>query len=284
MKNAARSPAFRLALRLAFYLSATALVVLWLLPLVIALFTSVKSMDEIMSSPAMWKPPKVWRWANFAEVWNKVGMSRYVLNTFVITVPSVLGALLVSSLSAFALAFYRFKLNKAVLVLFVAGMLIPFQMLMIPVFRLSDAVGIRDSFFGVILFHISFQLGFCTFFLRNFMRSIPFSLIEAPRIDGASEFLIYRKIILPLSVSSLAALGVLEFTWIWNDLLWSLVLIQSDALKPVTLGLANMQGEFVQYYNMTASGSIIAAIAPLAVFLVFQRYFIEGLTVGAEKG
>ncbi len=278
------SPGSRAILATLFHGISIMIVASWLLPLVIALFTSFKSMDEIMSDLVMWRPPNIWRWENFSEVWSTVGMSRYVLNTFVITIPSVVGSLLVSSLSAFALAFYRFRANRAILVLFVAGMLIPFQMLMIPVFRFSDAIGVRDSFAGVIIFHIAFQLGFCTFFLRNFMKTIPFSLIEAPRIDGAGEFLIYRKIVLPLSVSSFAALGVLEFTWIWNDLLWSLVLLQSDSLKPVTLGLANMQGEFVQYYNMTAAGSIIAAIAPLGVFLLFQRFFIEGLTVGAEKG
>ena len=279
-----RSRAQTSLLAILFYIFASGLVLAWLFPLIIAVFTSFKSMDEIMSDLVMWKPPEIWRWENFTEVWGKVGMSRYVLNTFIITLPSVIGALLVSSLSAYALAFYRFRANKAVLILFIAGMLIPFQMLMIPVFRFSDAIGIRDSFAGVIVFHIAFQLGFCTFFLRNFMKTIPFSLIEAPRIDGAGEFLIYRKIILPLSISSFAALGVLEFTWIWNDLLWSLVLLQSDRLKPVTLGLANMQGEFVQYYNMTAAGSIIAAVAPLVIFLIFQKYFIEGLTVGAEKG
>ena len=282
--TATRSPARKAVFATLFYVLSTGLVVLWLMPLVIAFFTSVKSMDEIMSSQKMWAVPKAWVWENFSTVWNKVGMSRYVLNTFIITVPSVLGTLMVSSLSAYALAFYKFRLNRAVLILFVAGMLIPFQMLLIPVFRLSDSLGVRDSYLGVILFHVAFQLGFCTFFLRNFMKQIPFSLIEAPRIDGANDFSIYRKIILPLSISSMAALGVLEFTWIWNDLLWALILIQSDALKPITLGLANMQGEFISNYNMTAAGSIIAAAAPLAVFLVFQRYFIEGLTVGAEKG
>lgn len=282
--SATASPLVRTVLRVGFYVLSTALVVLWLLPIVIAVFTSVKSMDEIMSSQRMWAIPKVWHWSNFAEVWNKVGMSRYVLNTFIITIPAVIGTLLISSLGAFALAFYRFKLNRLVLFIFVAGMLIPFQMLLIPVFRFSDALGIRDSYFGVIIFHIAFQLGFCTFFLRNFMKQIPYSLIEAPRIDGAGEFTIYRKIILPLAISSMAALGVLEFTWIWNDLLWALILLQSDSLKPVTLGLANMQGEFISNYNMTAAGSIIAAIAPLGIFLIFQRYFIEGLTMGAEKG
>ncbi|GAB1484593.1 carbohydrate ABC transporter permease [Treponema sp.] len=268
----------------AFYTAGTILVAVWLIPIAIAIFTSLKSMDEIMGSNRMWAPPKKWVFTNFFDVWSRVGMAGYVLNTFIITLPSVAGTLFVSSLGAFALAFYQFRLNRAVLILFITGMLIPFQMLLIPVYRFSDAMGLINTFPGVILFHVAFQLGFCTFFLRNFMKQIPFSLIEAPRIDGASDFFIYRKIVLPLSVSSMAALSVLEFTWIWNDLLWALILLQVDRLKPVTLGLANMQGEFISNYNMIAAGSLIAAAAPLAMFLLFQRYFIAGLTVGAEKG
>jgi multiple sugar transport system permease protein len=267
-----------------FYIAGILLIGFWLLPIAIAFFTSAKSMDEIMSNPNMWHLPKKWVWSNFIDVWNKVGMAQYVRNTFIITIPSVLGTVLISSLGAFALAFYNFRMNRAVLILFISGMLIPFQMLLIPVYRFSDSLGLINTFPGVILFHVAFQLGFCTFFLRNFMKQIPQSLIEAPRIDGASDFLIYRSVILPLSISSLAALSVLEFTWIWNDLLWSLILLQSDNLKPVTLGLANMQGEFITNYNMVAAGSIIAAIAPLGVFLLFQRFFISGLTVGAVKG
>ena len=274
----------RYLFKIAFYLVGTLLVASWLIPIAIAFFTSLKSMDELMASPRMWAPPKKWVFSNFAEVWAKVGMARYVANTLIITIPSVIGALLISSLGAFALAFYKFRLNKTVLIIFITGMLIPFQMLLIPVYRFSDATGLINTYPGIILFHIAFQLGFCTFLLRNFMKQIPYSLIEAPRIDGASDFYIYRKIVLPLSVSSMAALGVLEFTWIWNDLLWSLILLQVDRLKPVTLGLANMQGEFISNYNMIAAGSIIAAAAPLLVFLLFQRYFIAGLTVGAEKG
>ncbi len=267
-----------------FYLVSTALVAFWLIPLVLAFFTSLKSMDEIMGAGAMWAIPRSWRFDNYAKVWASIGMGRYVLNTIIITVPSVIGTLALSSLAAFALAFYGFRLNRMVLIMFIAGMLIPFQMLMIPVFRFTDAIGLMNTRLGVILFHIAFQLGFCTFFLRNFFRQIPFSLIEAPRIDGASDFRIYWQIIMPLATPSLAALAVLEFTWIWNDLLWSLVLLQSDRLKPVTLGLANMQGEFISYYNMTASGSIIAMILPLVFFLAFQRYFVSGMTVGAVKG
>jgi len=125
----------RVLFRTGFYTIGTLLVALWLVPILIAIFTSLKSMDEIMSSPRMWAPPKVAIFANFAEVWTKVGMARYVLNTFIITIPSVVGALLISSLGAFALAFYRFRLNKTVLIIFITGMLIPFQMLLIPVYR-----------------------------------------------------------------------------------------------------------------------------------------------------
>lgn len=271
-------------IKILFYTLGTVLTVLWLFPIAIAIFTAFKSMDEIMGNPYMWKIPHRWVFSNFVRAWTSAGMGRYVMNTFIITVPSLLGTLFVSSLGAFALAFYKFKLNRTVLIIFISGMLIPFQMLLIPVYRFSDRAGLINTLHGVILFHAAFQSGFCTFFLRNFMKQIPFSLIEVSRIDGTSEFTIYRCIILPLCVSSFAALSVLEFTWIWNDLLWALILLQSDKLKPVTLGLANMQGQYVTNYNMIASGSIIAAAVPLAVFLVFQRYFIDGMTVGAVKG
>ena len=271
-------------IKILFYTIGTLLTALWLIPIAIAVFTAFKSMDEIMGNPYMWKIPHRWVFSNFVRAWTNAGMGRYVMNTFIITVPSLLGTLFVSSLGAFALAFYKFKLNRTVLIIFISGMLIPFQMLLIPVYRFSDRAGLINTLHGVILFHAAFQSGFCTFFLRNFMKQIPFSLIEVSRIDGTSEFTIYRCIILPLCVSSFAALSVLEFTWIWNDLLWALILLQSDKLKPVTLGLANMQGQYVTNYNMIASGSIIAAAVPLAVFLVFQRYFIDGMTVGAVKG
>jgi len=274
----------RVFVKIGFYLVSTLLVGFWLIPLILAFFTSVKSMDEIMGAGAMWGLPKTWRFDNFTKVWSSVGMGRYVFNTVLITIPSVVGTLALSTLAAFALAFYNFRLNKMILIMFIAGMLIPFQMLMIPVFRFTDTIGLMNTRIGVILFHVAFQLGFCTFFLRNFLRQVPFSLVEAPRIDGASDFRIYWQVILPLATPSLAALAVLEFTWIWNDLLWSLVLLQSDKLKPVTLGLANMQGEFISFYNMTAAGSIIAMMLPLVFFLLFQRFFISGMTVGAVKG
>lgn len=267
-----------------FYISSSIIVCLWLIPFFIASFTAMKSMDELMSSRYWWLPPQNVQLDNFSQAWNKGNMKTYFVNTFIVTIPSVFGALLLSTLSAFALSYYSFRLSKTILLLFVSGMLIPFQMLLIPVFKFSEFIGVYNTFQGVILFHIAFQLGFCTFFLRNFMKSIPFSLYESARIDGAKDFLIYRKITLPLTLPAIAALGILEFTWIWNDFLWSLILLQSDNLKTISLGLVNLRGQYISSWNLIAAASLITASVPLIVFLIFQRYFIEGLTVGAVKG
>ncbi|MBA7523155.1 Melibiose/raffinose/stachyose import permease protein MelC [subsurface metagenome] len=270
--------------KVVFYSFATLLIIIWLIPFIAVFFTSFKTMDTLMSTHNWLFPSKIWHFENFTIAWEDGNMRQYFLNTFIITVPSVLGALFISSLSAFALSKYEFRLSKPILMIFVGGMLIPFQMLLIPVYRLSIKIGIYNSFIGLILFHIAFQTGFCTFFLRNFMKTIPQSIFDAATVDGAGHFTIYRKIVLPLILPALAALGILEFTWIWNDYLWSLILIQSDKYKPVTLGLTAMQGEWITQWNIIAAGSILAAIVPLIVFLLFQKYFIEGLTAGCIKG
>jgi len=157
-------------------------------------------------------------------------------------------------------------------------------MLLIPVYRFSVVTGLYDTLIGVILFHVAFQLGFCTFFLRNFMVTIPSSLFDAARIDGAGDLMIYSRIIMPLVKPAVAALGILEFTWIWNDYLWSLILLQSDAKKTVTIGLTTLQGQWISSWNIIAAGALLAATVPVVVFLIFQRYFIQGLTLGSIKG
>jgi multiple sugar transport system permease protein len=135
----------------------------------------------------------------------------------------------------------------------------------------------------MILFHIAFQLGFSSFFMRNFIRSIPDSIIEAARMDGSGNFRIYRTIILPLMKPAIAALSTLLFTWIWNDYLWALILIQTDELKPITTALENLKGQWVSSYNLQSAGAIIAAIPPVLIFVFLQKHFIKGLTMGSGK-
>jgi len=263
------------------YLFWVMITIIWVSPLLITFFTSMKSLDELLQT--WWLPPRTWHPENFPQAWSNGKMGRYILNSFIITVPSLMGTLFLSSMGAFALSSYRFRFAVPILLVFVAGMLVPFQMLMIPVYRFSLNVGIYDSYLGVILFHIAFQLGFCTFFLRNFMKTLPLSLFEAAKVDGARDFSIYWRIALPLVKPALAALATLEFTWIWNDYLWALVLIQTDRFKPVTLGITVLQGQWIAQWNLIAAGSLLAAAPPVLMFLLFQRYFIEGLTMGAIK-
>ena len=266
-----------------FYLIAIVISLLWLFPLFIAGTTAFKSMSEVVQDTYWWNLPDNFSFKYFFEAWSRGGMSRYFLNSFIITVPSVLGALFFSALGGFALAKYKFKYNKLILAIFIAGNMIPFQMMMFPVFKISNTLGLYDTYLAVILFHIAFQMGFCIFFLRNFIRTIPTDLLDAARVDGSSEFRIFLQIVLPLTKPALAALGILEFTWIWNDYLWGLVLLASDNLRPVTVGLVSLQGEYLSKWNIISAGSLIAASVPLIVFLFFQRYFIQGLMMGSNK-
>lgn len=258
------------------------LTIVWLLPFFSALLTSVRTQDEI-SLNGFWTIPSALTLENFTEAWERGRVSRYLGNSFIITLPSLFATLFLSSMAAFALARYKFRGVTYLYFMFVAGTMLPFQILLLPVFRLSNSLGIYDTHWSLILIHTAFQLGFCTFVLRNFMRTVPGDIIDAARVDGCSEFRIYWQIMLPMSLPSLAALGTLEFTWIFNDYLWAIILIQNDSLKPVTAGLASLQGQFTTNWPVITAGSLIAIVPTLVVFTLLQRYFIAGLTLGSGK-
>ncbi len=255
---------------------------LWLLPFFTALLTSVRTNDDILTNGFI-AIPNEWTLRNFQTAWTRGGLHKYLPNSFLITLPALFGTLFLSSLSAYALARFRFPGNRFLFFLYVGGTMLPFQVLLLPVFRLTDALGLYDTHLGIILFHTAFQLGFCTFLLRNYMRTVPGEILEAARIDGCGEFRIWWQIMMPLTLPALAALATLEFTWIFNDYLWAIVLLRTDALKPVTAGLATLQGQYVTDWTVIVSGALIATIPTVLLFIFLQRYFIEGLTLGATK-
>jgi multiple sugar transport system permease protein len=255
---------------------------LWLLPFMTAVLTSFRTNQDIIQRGFLALPKEI-SLSSFGVAWERGGLSRYLPNSFIITLPSLALTLLFSSLSAYALARFRFRGNRLLLFMYVGGMLLPFQVLMLPVFRLTDALGLYDTYLGVIAFHTAFQLGFCTFLLRNYMRTVPGEILEAARIDGCGEFRIWWQIMMPLTLPAMAALATLEFTWIFNDYLWSIVLLRTDALKPVTAGLAVLQGQYITDWTVIVAGALLATIPTVVVFIFLQRYFIEGLTLGATK-
>jgi multiple sugar transport system permease protein len=270
---------YRIAL---FYLFIVPLLFIWLIPIFMTLLTAVRSLDDItLNGPFSW--PSEIELQNFNQAWNQGGLSKYMTNSFIVTIPALLICLSLASMAGFALARFNFRGNLLIYFTFVGGSLLPFQILMLPVYRLSNTLNLYDTYWALIIFHGAFQIGFCTFVLRNFIRTIPGEIFDAARIDGASEFRIYRQHVLPLTLPAIAALATLEFTWIFNDYLWALILVQQDDLKPVTTGLASLRGEYIQAYNVQFAGTLIAVVPTVLLFIFLQRYFIQGLTMGSGK-
>ena len=275
---------YSLKVNVAYRLLLILTLLVWLLPLIAVMLTSIRTFEDVLTGNYWTFPEETALISNYSKVFEGGRMGRFFLNSLIITLPTVVGTLFLSSLAGYSLAMHRFKLNLLVFAMFIAGNFVPFQILMIPVRNISIETGMYNTHLGLIIFHIAFQTGFCTFFLRNFIKALPFELIEAARADGATEWIIYRKIILPLVIPALAALGVLEFTFIWNDYFWALVLTQGDAVKPITVGLDVLRGQWTTSWNLVSAGSVVAALPPVIMFFILQRQFIHGLTFGAVKG
>ena len=254
----------------------------WLLPFFTAVITSFRSNDEIMTQ-GLFSFPRSIGFQSYKAAWTRGEIRKYIPNSFIITIPSLILTLWLSSLTGYALSRFQFRGRRLILGIYVGGMMLPFQILLLPVFRLSEALGIYDTYWGLIAIHTAFQLGFCTFVLSNYMVTIPISLSEAARIDGCPEFRIYWQIIMPLVKPALAAVATLEFTWIFNDYIWALILIRTSDKLPVTAGLAALQGQYVMDWTVIVAGALIASVPTIIVFVFLQKYFIEGLTMGSNK-
>ena len=267
---------------------------LWLFPLAWAVYTSLRPYGDTQLNGYV-SLPSVLNIDNFVDAWNKAELPHFYLNTLLVTVPSVILVLLVSSMVAFGLTRFRVRFNVIMLMLFTAGNLLPPQVIIVPLFRLylllkgvpqplSDNELLYDQYVGVILIHVVFQTGFCVFVLSNYMRTISNELTEAALVDGAGVWTIYRRIILPLCRPALAALATLEFTFIYNDFFWALMLMKSGDRRPITSALNNLQGLFFSDNNLLAAGSLLVAIPTIVVFIVLQKQFVRGLALGSTKG
>ncbi len=258
--------------------------VIWLLPLLAIFLTSARTAQDLAAGNYWGWPQGTSLLANYAAVFTSSPTGRYLLNSVEITLPAVAGTLVLSTLAGFGLAKFRFPGNTVILAVFIAGNFVPFQILMIPVRDLMIHVfPLYDTIWALVVFHAAFQTGFCTLFMRNFIRELPDSLLEAARMDGAGEFSVFWLIVLPLVRPALAALAVLEFTFIWNDYFWALVLVQSDSARPITAGLQALQGMWLASWQLMSAGAIVAATPSVAIFFLMQRHFVSGLTLGAVK-
>jgi len=268
--------------RWAFHAVMAPLTLVWVAPMVFVLILAFRSFDDIaQNGTAAW--PKSFTWAGFHTAMTTGEMGRALWISVQVTVPAVLLSLLLASWAAYALSRHHIPGRRFILLLMLAGNLLPPQILLIPVSRVMDSLGIYDTLVALVAIHVGFGLGFYTFVLHGFMRSIPAELTEAARIDGAGPIAIYARIIMPLCRPSLAALGALATTWIFNDLIWSITVLRTEAKLPVTAALLNLQGGYTSNWNVVAAASVVAAVPTAIVFFAFQRHFVSGLLMGSTK-
>jgi multiple sugar transport system permease protein len=292
----ARRPSGRMVRlpRLALYGFLSAMALVWLFPLAWAIYTALRPFSDTQLHGYISFPSQL-NFDNFINAWNQGEFAKHFLSTLIVTVPAVIVTLILASMVAFAVSRFSWRFNLFVLLLFTAGNLLPPQVIIVPLFKLYNAVQgipppisdngrLYDQYFGLILINTVFQVGFCVFVLSNYMKTISHELTEAALVDGASVLRIWAAVIMPLCRPAIAALATLEFTFIYNDFFWALVLISKGDRRPITSALNNLQGAFFTDTNLLAAGALLAAIPTILVFLALQRQFISGLSLGATKG
>jgi multiple sugar transport system permease protein len=257
--------------------------VLWVTPIVFALYVALRPISETNKLGYVSLPHHL-TLANFADAWTQSGMWKFFLNSVYVTVPAVLLALFLASCVAYVVSRLSFAWNIPLLILFTAGNLLPQQVIITPLYRIYLWLGIYNSYEGLILINLSFQLGFCVFVLSNFMKTVPLEIDEAALLDGASLWTRYWRLTIPLCRPALAALATLLVTWVYNDFFWAITLISTGDKRPITSALANLQGQFVANQNLIAAAALIAAIPTVLIYVLLQKQFIAGLSLGSTKG
>ena len=259
--------------------------VVWLLPLLWALYTSLRPYSDTAQNGYVSIATSL-TLDNYVRAWNDAELIRYFINTAVIVIPAVIIVLFLASMLAFVLSRYSFKFNLAMLLLFLGLNMLPPQVLITPLYQIFRRQPdlLYDQYLGIAIVHIAFQLGFCTFVLSNYMKTLPKELNEAALVDGASVWKTFYAIIMPLTRPALAALAVLQVTWIYNDFFWALFLMSTGSKFPITSALNNLKGQYFVDMNLVAAASLLVALPTLIVFFALQKQFISGLTLGSTKG
>ena len=259
-----------------------ALLVVYSAPVIGVLLTALQSNQEI-SLQGVWHLPQNPSLTNFIEVLTNSPAGRYLLNTVLVAVPATALSVTGGLMLGYVFSQFRFPGAEVLFLLVIAGMFFPPQAVLIPLFELFNAIGLYDSIVPLIIVHVAFGLPICTLLMRNFLTALPSGLREAAIVDGASEWAVLGRVILPLSLPAIAVLATLQFTWIWNDFLWPLVLTRSDASRTIMAGIVSLKGQYNVVWSAQAATAVLASIPTVVIFIVFQRYFIRGLTMGAVK-
>jgi alpha-glucoside transport system permease protein len=255
----------------------------WLVPTIGLLFTSLLSPENLLSEGwwQIFSTPSRATFDNYQAIFDNETITHSLWTTAQIAIGATILPILIGAMAGYAFAWLEFPGRDWWFILVIALLVVPLQMALIPIFSLYDTTGLFDSVLGLILFHTAFALPFAIFLLRNFFIGIPKDLMEAARIDGASEIYIFLRIILPLGLPAIASLGIFQFLWTWNDLLVALSLARDT--QPITVAIFSQLRAFSANLELIAPATFVSLVIPLAVFFAFQRYFVQGLLAGSVK-
>ncbi len=266
-----------------FYVLLSLLAVLWLVPIFTVFITALKSHEDFYSAQSLFSLPKKLMWVNFANAWEKGRMAQYIKNGLIIAIMKVPLGIFVEALAAFALTRLNVKHKTAIFIYFLMGMMLPHQMALIPLNRAFTTLKLTNTYFGLFYVYVGFGIGYGILVLRGFMRSIPRELDEAAYIDGCTTWGLFTRVILPVTKPALATIFIVDFLNTWNEFLLQSVLVTDDAMRTVPNGLLSFMGEYGTDYGLLNSGVLISIIPVFIVYLLFQRYFVEGLSGSVKQ-
>ena len=275
----------RLVSRGPLHIALVGIALIWLVPTVGLALTSFRKRPAIASS-GWWHSLTQWDWTlhNYGSVIHATGMGHAWVNSVIITVPATILPLTLGALAAFGFAWVPFPFRDTLFLLIVALMIVPIQTSLVPLLKLFAQYGhLNNHYYGIWLAHTAFGLPLAVFLLRNFFVTLPKDLIEAARIDGASNLAIFRRIVVPLSVPALASFGIFQFLWVWNDLLMALIFVSDPSKQPMTVRIPYLLSTYGQEYSLLAAAAFLLMILHLVVFFSLQRYFVQGLLAGSVK-
>jgi ABC-type glycerol-3-phosphate transport system permease component len=251
-----------------------------LFPFFWMLVTSFKSLEDYAANP--FGLPRAFVASNLTEAWDIGGFLRLYANSLFITVVSVAGLVTFCGMAGYAFAHFRFPAKSFLFFYFLAGMMIPPQVILIPAFKMMSLMGLVNTYWSVILTYLAW-VPFAIYFFRAYFQGIPAELVEAARIDGASEMSIFFRIMLPLARPAVVTVAIIYFVWIFNDFMWPLVYLTNNEMRTVTLGMMNFQGQYSSATTLKTAALLLATLPPVIVFLIFRRQIQGGLVDGALK-
>ncbi len=262
------------------------IVIIWILPTLMLFISSIRPVGDMMTTgwwTAFWHPGK-FTLDNYIEVLTSKGIGTGFSNSLIIAIPATLFPIFVGALAAYPISFFKFPGRKLIFITIIAMQIVPLQTVLIPVLMTLKGLNLNGAFPGIWVAHTAFGLPLCIYLFRNFFSQLPYSLIEAAKIDGANSIKIFLMLVAPMSKPVLASLAIFQFLWVWNDLLVALIVLNNPAANPLTVRLSSLLGSLDSGWQVMTPAAFASMLLPLILFLAFQKYFVRGILAGSVKG